>query len=1066
VVTAPEEETGHRLQCQACGTSVVVPAARAADAANPAPDPALPRPRLPVRTRRLLADAEQMRRAFGTSALIRVHSSEGDPPELYRIEYHVRGLARGPGGEPVPRDSHLLEIQLTSEYPHVPPRCKVVTPIFHPNIDPATVCVGDHWAAGERLVDLVVRIGEMIAYQAYNIKSPLDGEAAMWADLNQQCLPTDKRDLRPGEAPPALETLPRTAIAVRREDRYLSTPARTNDLEPGRPGKPVGARAERWKVKLARWVSRQRALVSGVGAALLVGLVNWLIATRLLSAANEQLAVERDKVRQANRELRTKNAQLATARDKEDKARRRAEEAEQRAVAAAKAETLARQAEALARQAEAAQRQQAEVAANLLESMCRNLAPRTVQKDPSLNKQLVPQLDAAAALLDKAYADQPLVQARLRDALGQVLRGLGETNKAITLWEQALAGRRKHLPPNDPLTLTSMNTVAMAYRAAGQLEKALGLHEETLRLRKARLGPNHHDTLQSMNNLAVSYLDVGGHANVSWWVQKAVRLHEETLSRCKVRLPPDHSLTLTATSNLALAYQAAGQLDKAVPLFEEALTRRKKNLGPDHPDTLTSMNHLASAYLAAKQPEKALPLFRSFLAAQEKQQGATNSRLAGLQASVALALLKAGLSAEAEPILRQCLSIRVEKMPDHWLTFNTRSMLGGALLGQKKYQEAKPLLLQGWEGLKQRQAQLPAPARPRLTEALERLVQLYEATDRVKEAGRWRKELEAVKQQRKDKFEGVRRFRYEPREFFHSNIDLSPDGGLLLASAYILGPTKVWDVRSGRLRYELATGKAAFLPEGKQILTLHDNHFNVYEAETGRLSREFGFNNPGMHTMWLAPDGKTVVSNNHSGTLQLWEVATGKELKRWVHAGGRWPPVLYSPESSHILLWTKEGWRAWDIAAKKETDAFTKVANRPRLIAVLPGARQVVESNADSFAVLDVATGAEARRIRWKWKVNDEDAILGNLSVDGRRILTFHKDQTVRLHKEKTGSFHELGRITLGRKLVPYEHRRNNFGRATHLCFSADGRYAAAGSNDGDLIVLRLPDPPPGKKNP
>ena len=75
----------------------------------------------------------------------------------------------------------------------------MLTPIFHPNIEPATICVGDHWTAGERLVDLVVRIGEMIAYQAYNVKSPLDGEAAMWADLHVRDLPVDDRNLRPPE---------------------------------------------------------------------------------------------------------------------------------------------------------------------------------------------------------------------------------------------------------------------------------------------------------------------------------------------------------------------------------------------------------------------------------------------------------------------------------------------------------------------------------------------------------------------------------------------------------------------------------------------------------------------------------------------------------------------------------------------------------------------------------------------------------------------------------------------------------------------------------------------------
>ena len=75
----------------------------------------------------------------------------------------------------------------------------MLTPVFHPNIDETTICVGDHWTAGARLVDLVIQIGEMLAYQAYNIKSPLNGEAAMWADLNPDKLPIDSQNLHPGE---------------------------------------------------------------------------------------------------------------------------------------------------------------------------------------------------------------------------------------------------------------------------------------------------------------------------------------------------------------------------------------------------------------------------------------------------------------------------------------------------------------------------------------------------------------------------------------------------------------------------------------------------------------------------------------------------------------------------------------------------------------------------------------------------------------------------------------------------------------------------------------------------
>jgi ubiquitin-protein ligase len=125
---------------------------------------------------------------------------EGNPPDLYRIEYHVESLQPTDDPEhPSPRNVHQVEIQLTADYPRMSPQCKMLTPVYHPNIDPSHICVGDHWAAGERLVDLIVRIGEMLAYQAYNIKSPLDAHAAMWADLNGEKLPTDSRTIRPAE---------------------------------------------------------------------------------------------------------------------------------------------------------------------------------------------------------------------------------------------------------------------------------------------------------------------------------------------------------------------------------------------------------------------------------------------------------------------------------------------------------------------------------------------------------------------------------------------------------------------------------------------------------------------------------------------------------------------------------------------------------------------------------------------------------------------------------------------------------------------------------------------------
>jgi hypothetical protein len=108
-----------------------------------------------------------------------------------------------------------------------------------------------------------------------------------------------------------------------------------------------------------------------------------------------------------------------------------------------------------------------------------------------------------------------------------------------------------------------------------------------------------------------------------------------------------------------------------------------------------------------------------------------------------LVLLQQQKASDAEPVLRACLAIREKRAPGAWTTFSAQTMLGGALLGQKKYAEAEPLLLQGYEGLKQREAMIPATGKFNLTEALKRLVQLYEATGQKDKAAEWRKELEA-----------------------------------------------------------------------------------------------------------------------------------------------------------------------------------------------------------------------------------------------------------------------------------------------------------------------------------
>jgi hypothetical protein len=61
--------------------------------------------------------------------------------------------------------------------------------------------------------------------------------------------------------------------------------------------------------------------------------------------------------------------------------------------------------------------------------------------------------------------------------------------------------------------------------------------------------------------------------------------------------------------------------------------------------------------------------------------------------------------------------------------------------------------------MKHRETMIPPQGKVRLTEALERLGQLYEATGKKDEAAKWRKELDAAKAASKNKKQGQRRIK-------------------------------------------------------------------------------------------------------------------------------------------------------------------------------------------------------------------------------------------------------------------------------------------------------------------
>src|SRR5262245_6756114 len=140
------------------------------------------------RLRRLDADLRSVQEAFRAHRFIRLVDQQGSPPDRYTFELRVPGLV--PANQGFARgDVHRAETFLPLDYPRRPPFCRMTTPVFHPNIDPQKICIGDHWSAGQSLAALVVRIAEMLCFQSYNVRSPLNAEAAAWAAQHSDELP-------------------------------------------------------------------------------------------------------------------------------------------------------------------------------------------------------------------------------------------------------------------------------------------------------------------------------------------------------------------------------------------------------------------------------------------------------------------------------------------------------------------------------------------------------------------------------------------------------------------------------------------------------------------------------------------------------------------------------------------------------------------------------------------------------------------------------------------------------------------------------------------------------------
>ena len=392
-------------------------------------------------------------------------------------------------------------------------------------------------------------------------------------------------------------------------------------------------------------------------------------------------------------------------------------------------------------------------------------------------------IDDAVAMLEtnlkhrtsKLGADHPDTIGS-RNNLAALYRAAGRVSEITQMFETSLKQYEVTLGPDHPSTLTLRNNLAVSYHDSNRVPEAIALLESNLKHRESKLGHDHPDTLTSRGNLASMYRLAGR-------VEDAITMHEANLKQLELKCGPDHPDTLFGRHNLASAYFYAGRFDRSLPLFEITLKQRESKLGFNHPDTLSTQGNLginyrdvgrleegirlmkqaltrarqrygaippqlgfvetqlAIAYDRADRFDEAEPLYRSVLQKARQRFQPSDPRTTGPMIQLGANLIDQRKFAEAEAVLGECFPLRQKFQPDDWGTFYTESLLGASLMGQGKYAAAEPLILAGYEGMKARSARISAAAKPRLAEAANRVVHLYDEWGKTIPANQWKEKL-------------------------------------------------------------------------------------------------------------------------------------------------------------------------------------------------------------------------------------------------------------------------------------------------------------------------------------
>ena len=322
--------------------------------------------------------------------------------------------------------------------------------------------------------------------------------------------------------------------------------------------------------------------------------------------------------------------------------------------------------------------------------------------------------------------------------LGIVYERQNKYAQAEAVLSPLVENRRRILGAEHPETLMTITSLAELYARQGKYAQAAAGYSQAMEISSRVLGPEHPSTLLWTANVGFVLLQQGKYAQAEPFIRKSFETERRLLG-------PEHPSTIASMESIGDVYRDQGKYAQAEALYGQTIELSRRALGPEDPGTLYSLSDLAlTDYLQGKYAQ-AETLYAQTLAGRRHALGLEDPDSLDAMADLALTYQAQGKLAESEALAREAVEADRKTRPEDWQRFFAESLLGASLAGQKKYAEAEPLLMEGYQGMDARRDRIAVPDRYHLDRASEWVVQLYRGWGKPKKATEWERQLKQSK---------------------------------------------------------------------------------------------------------------------------------------------------------------------------------------------------------------------------------------------------------------------------------------------------------------------------------